>query len=130
MPPMPLRGELVFVDQSAEQVAAADTIEAADIGRWLLATQPPCTCRRQLRECAVRPMLVVVPRVRREDVVEVAATDDEQPVEALAAGGPDPALGVSSSLRCADRRFDDADAFGAEDLVELAGELAVMMNKT
>ena len=70
-------------------------------------------------------MLVVVPRVRCEDVVEVAATDDEQPVEALAAGGPDPALGVSSSLRCADRRFDGADAFGAEDLVELAGELAV-----
>jgi hypothetical protein len=40
-------------------------------------------------------------------------------------GAADPAFGMGSCLWRAYRRFDDADAFGAEDLVELAVELAV-----
>ena len=73
----------------------------------------------------MRPVLVVVQRVGREDVLEVAAADDQDPVEAFAAHAADPALGVRPRPRCAHRRLDHADAFGAEDLVEVTGELAV-----
>jgi hypothetical protein len=71
-------------------------------------------------------MLVVVQRVSGHDVLEVAAAEYQQPVEALAADAADPALGVGARLRRSYRRFDDANAFAAEDLVELARELAVV----
>src|SRR4051794_32470977 len=51
--------------------------------------------------------------------------ENDDPVEALAPHGPDPALGVRPRLRRPHRRLDDTDAFRAEDLVELAAELAV-----
>ena len=44
-----------------------------------------------MRECAVRPVLVVVQRVGCEDVVEVAAAEDQEAIEALAADAADPA---------------------------------------
>jgi len=44
-------------------------------------------------------VLVVVPRVRRKDAFEVATAEDQEPVETLAAGAADPALGVRSRLR-------------------------------
>jgi hypothetical protein len=46
-------------------------------------------------------------------------------VEAFAPNASDPALGVCPCLRRPNRRLDHPDAFGAEDLVELARELAV-----
>ena len=76
-------------------------------------------------ECAVRAVLVVMRDIRGEDVREVATAEDQQPVEALAADGPDSALCVGPCLRRPHGRFDHPDAFGAEDLVEVAGELAV-----
>jgi hypothetical protein len=63
--------------------------------------------------------------VGREDVLEMAAAEDEQPVDALAADRPNPALGVRSRLRRPYRRLDHTDPRGAEDLVEVARELAV-----
>jgi len=62
-------------------------------------------CRRQraerwpLVECALRPMLAVMPDVCDEDVMEVAAAEDQDPVEALAAHAADPALGVCVRVR-------------------------------
>jgi hypothetical protein len=47
----------------------------------------------------VRPVLVVVQRVGYESVVEVAAAEDQQPVEALAADAGDRAFGMRSRLR-------------------------------
>jgi hypothetical protein len=70
-------------------------------------------------------MLVEMSNVGDKHVLEVAAADDQQPVETLAADAADPALGVGARLRRPHRRLDDADAFGAEDLVELAAELAI-----
>jgi hypothetical protein len=70
-------------------------------------------------------MLVVIRDVRGEDVVEVSATDDQQPIKALAASATDPAFGVCPCFRRPHGRFDYADALRAEDLVELAGELTV-----
>jgi hypothetical protein len=64
------------------------------------------------------PMRVVVQRVFADHVFEVAAADNQQPVEALAANTSDPALGVRFRLRRPHRRLDDTDSFRAEDLIK------------
>jgi hypothetical protein len=56
---------------------------------------------------------------------EVAAVEDQQPVEALGAHGSDEALCDRVRFGRADRRPDDLDAFAAEDGVEVTSELAV-----
>jgi len=53
-------------DQPAEQVAAAQAVEVDHVGGWLVVPE-----RRPLRECPVRPMLVVMPDVCGERVLEV-----------------------------------------------------------
>ena len=68
---------------------------------------------------------VVVHRVGVNDALEVAAAADQQPVKALAPQACDPALGVRPRPRCPHGRLDHTDAFGAEDLIEVARELAV-----
>src|SRR5262249_35904895 len=78
-----------------------------------------------LGECAMRPVVVVVRHIRREDMLEMAAAEDEEPVKTLSADAANPALGVRPRLRRPHRCPDHADPFGAEDLVELAGQLAV-----
>jgi len=113
------------VDQPAEQLAAADTIKVDHVAPRAFAAGRRLAERRPLPEAAVRPVLVVMRRVRCKGVLEVAAADDQQPVEAFPADASDPALGVRSCLRRPHRRSDDTDAFGAEDLVELARELAL-----
>jgi hypothetical protein len=76
-------------------------------------------------ESAVWPVLVVVAAVNAEHVLEVAAAEDEDSVEAISAESADPALGVSVRVRCLDRRMDHPDALTPEDLVEGAAELRV-----
>jgi hypothetical protein len=57
----------------------------------------------------VRTVGVVVLDIDPEDLLEVAAPDDQQPVQALGPHRPDPALG----------------AVRTEDVVEGAGELRI-----
>jgi hypothetical protein len=71
------------------------------------------------------PLLVVVIDVGTQNPVEVAIACDQQPVEAFGSHGPDPALGDRVGSGRSDRRLDDLDAFGREDLVEGSGELAI-----
>jgi hypothetical protein len=47
------------VDQPAEQVTAADAIESDCVGDWPLVARRQLFDRWMLRECAVRPVLVV-----------------------------------------------------------------------
>jgi hypothetical protein len=61
--------------------------------------------------------------------LEVAAADDQQPVETFGADGANEALGVGVRLRRTDRRADLGDAFAAEDLVEGGAESAVVDQK-
>jgi hypothetical protein len=77
------------------------------------------------RESAVRALAVVMGGIGAEHKLEVAAADDQKPVQALGADGADGALGVGIRLWRANRRRDDCDSFAAEDLVEGGGELAV-----
>jgi hypothetical protein len=100
---------VVFVDQSAEPVAALDFSTAW----WLVRV---CRAGREQRESAVGALAVVVGRVGVEHCLEVAAADDQQPVETLGADGADEALGVGVRLRCPDRCADDLDPLAAEDL--------------
>jgi hypothetical protein len=89
-----LRGEFVFVQKPAELVATAQAIEP------LLYAHRPFAYRRWLRERrllgerAVRPMFVVVLRVDTDDTLEVAAAENQQPIEAFAPQTADPALGM------------------------------------
>ena len=73
----------------------------------------------------MRPLSVVVIDIGAQHPAEVALTPDQQPVEAFRSHGPDPALGDRVGSRRSDRRLDDLDAFGREDLVEGSGELAI-----
>src|SRR5262249_59378950 len=106
-----LRRELVVVDQPAEHVTAADAIKIDHLRNLLLVAE-----RRPLPERPVRPMLLEMPDVGHKHAVEVAPTEDQQSVGALAAEAADPALGVGARLW---RARTDPDAFGAEELVEL-----------
>jgi len=56
--------------------------------------------------------------VDAQHAVEVAAVEDQQPVQTFGAHGSDEALRDGVRLRRANRRLYDADAFDAEDLVE------------
>jgi hypothetical protein len=106
------------VDEAAEPVVALD-LAADGCWRWLPRS-------RWLEvERAVRPLGVVVLDVDTQDTFEVAAVEDQQPVEALDADGFDEPLGDGVCLRRPDRRLDDPDASSAERLVEEAAVLAV-----
>ncbi len=63
--------------------------------------------------------------VDAEHAFEVAAVQDQKPVETLGTHGSDEALGDCVRLRRPHRRLHDLDAFAAEDLVEGAAVLAV-----
>src|SRR6266542_5336016 len=71
------------------------------------------------------PVPVVVLDVDPKDLLEVAASDDEQPVQALAADGADPAFRVGVCSGRPHRRDEHFGAFGAEHIVEVAAELRV-----
>jgi hypothetical protein len=57
------------------------------------------------------PMLVVMARVDAKHVLELAAAEDEQAVEALATHAADPALGVGVRVRCLDGCADHSHSF-------------------
>jgi hypothetical protein len=73
----------------------------------------------------VRPLSVVVPDVNAKDVLELSAADNQQSVEAFAAGAADPALDVGVCVRRLDGRADDLDLLARQEGVERAGELRV-----
>jgi hypothetical protein len=60
-----------------------------------------------------------------KDLLEVAAPDDQQPVQTLGPDRPDPALGVRVRRGCPHRRAEHLATVRAEDLVETAAELNV-----
>jgi hypothetical protein len=74
-------------------------------------------------ERAVWPPAVVVAHVDAEHALELAATNDQESVEALATDAADPALDVRVRVRRPDWRPDDPDVFACEDGIERRGEL-------
>jgi hypothetical protein len=75
-------------------------------------------CGWSQAERAMWPMRVVVLDVDAPDLFELFATGNQEPVEAVAADGADPALGECVRVRRAKRCADDLDGVAFEDLVE------------
>src|ERR1700735_897870 len=63
--------------------------------------------------------------VGRDHVLQMAAAEDQESVEAFAADASNPSFGVRACLRRTHRGLDHPDPAGAEDLVEVPRELAV-----
>jgi hypothetical protein len=112
------------VDQAAEHVPSFDRrsdgppdLRCSVAGGYSQA-QPP-----------MWSLLHVMSDVSLEHSFEMPTTVDQDVVEALSAQGPDEPLRECVRPRCADRRSDDADALGAEHLVERTRELSVAIAK-
>jgi hypothetical protein len=110
-------GSVVLVHEAAEPVAAVDMAVPREHRRVRL--------RRMERESAVGALVVVVLDVGAQDVFEVAAANDQEPVRAFVADGADESFRVGVRLRRLHWRVDDPVSLAAEYLVEGGGELAV-----
>jgi hypothetical protein len=75
----------------------------------------------------VRTVGVVVLDIDPEDLLQVAAPDDQQPVQAFGAHRPDPALRMGVRVGGLHRRQQHLSALGAEHVVEAAGEFRVVV---
>ena len=81
-------GDLVLVDQSAEQVPPLDRLKPRRRDLGLLST-----CWRLEPQATVRSGFVVMLGVDRQNPLEVSSASDECPVETLRTHRPDPPLG-------------------------------------
>jgi hypothetical protein len=104
------------VEQSAEEVAPLDLEGVEGVGGRRIGSA--AAVRGPEGKGAVWTLLVEVADVDAEDVFELAAADDQQPVKALPAHAADPALRVSVCVRRLDGRPDHSDAIAAEDGVK------------
>ena len=98
-----LRSESVLVDEPAELVVAANPVEIDHLGDCL-ACWRGCAERWPLPEGTLWPMRVEVLDVGREDALEGAPAEDQDPVEALAAETPDP-VGCENPIGHAAMRY-------------------------
>src|SRR5215216_4767715 len=115
----------VLVHESVEQVAPVD------LGHRILASEGrfDSRIRRLQPERPVWAMGVVVLDVDPQHLLEVAAADDQQPVQALGPDRPDPAFGVGVGVGRLYRRDQYLGAVRMEDVVEGAGELRIPIAK-
>jgi hypothetical protein len=110
------------VEQSTEEVVPLDLQRSKRSWRG---THPAVGVWGSQVERSVWTMLVEVADVDAEDVLELAAADDQEAVEAFSAHAADPAFGVGVRVWRLHRRPDDLDVFASEDRVEGAAELRV-----
>jgi hypothetical protein len=97
------RRPLIFMDQSTEDVTAAQLIW----GGRIRSMSPHRRHGRSVTEAAVRATLVVVLDVDAENANKLPAADDQQVVEALPPDRPDPTLGDSIGVGRPNRRADN-----------------------
>ena len=76
----------------------------------------------------MRTVLVVAREVLDQDLLEMAPTEDEEPIEALSADGPDEALRERVRSRTSNLRLDGPETLCAENFVEAGGELRVSVS--
>ena len=113
------------MDESAKNIGSSD---ASGVG---IGDRGHCLGDQRgasLIEGSVRPMPVVVIHVFGEEDVDMAAAEDEEPVQALPTDGADKPLGDRVGARRPDGRLDDPDPFSGEDGVEGGGELGVAIS--
>ncbi len=105
-----LRGQLVLLDESAEDAAARDVDEGRRNGG--------VPRHRRPAEAPMWPVLVVVPDVLGERLFQVRTPEDEGPVQALSPYGPNEALRIRIEARRSHRGLDDLDSLRDEHRVE------------
>src|SRR5204863_9112033 len=115
-------GSVVLVDETTEAVATADLA----LGRSL---PPLVEVGRSEFERAMWSLSVVMVDIDPEHTFEVAAVEDQQPVETLGTDRADRSLRNRVRLRRPHGRLHDPDAFAAEYLVEAAAVFAVAVTK-
>jgi hypothetical protein len=108
------------VEQPAEPIPPVHTVpipaDDGRIGRWI---------GRLQTKRSVGAVGVVVRNVDPQDLRQMTATDDQQPVQALGAHRPNPALRVDVRVGCLHRRQQQLGARRIEHVVEAAAELRV-----
>ena len=114
----PSGGDLVFVDESAEDLFPADPVLGEVDLRWPGAGSRGC----ELAERPVRPGCVVVQQVFVQHPAQVVLVDDEQPVEDLPAQGTDDPFADRVRSRRLRWAGENPDPFRLEHGVEGAGE--------
>ena len=78
----------------------------------------------------MRAPLVVVRQVDTQQLLEVPASQDEEPIETVVAHGSHPSFGISVRFWRPDRGANNPDALRAKHLVEGLGEFGVaVMNE-
>ena len=113
------RGDpLVLVDEPAEDgpppdPRASDPLRGRSRIRWTKLERP------------VWSLPVVVLGIDRKDSLQVTPAEDQDVIQALSSSRADPALRERVRPWGSDRRLEDSDVFGPEDLVEAPGELRV-----
>src|SRR6266568_1448691 len=112
---------LVLMKRSTKEVASAHAGSASlagqgRTGRWAGRLQP---------KRSVWTVLVLVPDVDPQDLLEVTAADDQQPIKALGADGPHPSLRIGVGVGRLHRRDQHLGVFRAEHVIEPAAELRV-----
>jgi hypothetical protein len=111
----------VLVKQATKEVASAppgspSLADQGHSGGWTRRFQP---------KRSVWSVPVVVLDIDPEGLLQVTTADDQQPVEALGAHRPDPALRMSVRVGGPHRRQEHLGALGAEQIIERAAELRV-----
>src|SRR5207253_2794326 len=112
--------EYIFMDESAEDVAALKVLERQ---RGRRVRQRIIWCAKT--QTAMRPAPIVVTDEDPQHSFEMAAVDDEQMVETLPPHGADPSLSERVGHGRSHRRADDLGPDGAPDVVTGPTELGV-----
>ena len=114
-----LGGVVVFVDDTAEYSVASDT----PVDRY--GDGPPVVVGSVLASGLVGPMIVVVPRILRQNLGCVAVVVDQDSIGALSADGAHEPFGITIGSWGFRRCLDDRDVLAGEHPVECRRELGV-----
>jgi hypothetical protein len=106
------------MDEPAEDVSPSDSRASHSFRRGSV-------IGRSKVDAPMRPGPVVVLGVSAKDVLQVTPAEDQHVVEAFSSNGTDPTFRERVRPGCPDGRLHDAEALGADDLVERPGELGV-----
>jgi hypothetical protein len=121
------RCQLVLVEQTAEAVPPPDMKPSRRPRSRTTAIRRIQPIRDRKADPSVGPVTVVMVDVGRQHALEMAARENEKPVQTLPPHGPNPTLGECVRSRCLDRSSDHLEPLALEDLIEGAQELGVMV---
>jgi len=116
--PASSRHEPVLVDESSQDFRSSHSLRLRIVDRSRRQTQASWC---PLIQSAVRAVIVVVSDVFDQNLFEMARAEDEKPVQALSANGAHESFDERVRTRSSHRGLDDADALGAEHLVDTLG---------